>query len=107
MPFPAIAGGAVVAAPFVTRAATRFSPALINRAAQILQGKIMPEDIRLFGKFAELVERGKAKGNLGETGRTIQSFVKNVFGREAGGWSNLQVKQAIDLLLQQKGIYGR
>lgn len=107
MPLPAIAGGAVLAAPFVTRAATRFSPALINRAAQILQGKIMPEDIRLFGKFAELVERGKDKGNLGETGRTIQSFITNAFGSQARTWSNLDVKKALDLLLQQKGIYGR
>lgn len=80
----------------------KVSSPLMNRATKLVKGKIMPQDIQTFGKFGEMVETGKARGNLGQVGQDVQSFIGNVFGeRAARTWSNKQVKEALDLLLKQ------
>lgn len=53
------------------------SPIEINKAAVKMRsnptGRVALDDVRLLGKFGELVETGKGRNNLGETGATIQS----------------------------------
>lgn len=76
----------------------------ITKAAQLLKnqrGAVSPFDIRTIGKFGELVETGKASGNMGELGQTIQSLITNLFGTQAKDWGNKKVKTALDLLLKE------
>lgn len=88
-----------------TRAPQQVNPAVIKNAVALLRGKITPSDRDLFGKFAQSVETNKARGNLGETGQLIQSFIQNAFGKESANWNNRTVKNALDMLL--KGIDSR
>lgn len=83
----------------VVQGAKAANPA-VQSAIKILRGKITPADRELFGKFAQLVETNKARGNLGQTGQTIQSFIENAFGPQAANWNNKTVKSALDMLLQ-------
>ena len=85
-------------------AITRITPQLVNQALKDFSkfgGRITPQNIQDLGKFAQLVETNKARGALGQAGQRTQGFVDAVFGRQVtGGFSNKQVKEAIDMLLQ-------
>lgn len=76
------------------------SPEMIQSAIQLLQGNLNKEDVKTIGNFAQAVETGKDKGNLGETGKTMQSLTENVFGKQAANWSNKQIKNAWDQVMQ-------
>lgn len=79
-------------------------PQLIAQAAKLLQGKITPEDIATIGRFAKLVEQGRAKGNLGVTGQHIASLASNIFGKQYEYLSNPVIKTALDQVLQRMKI---
>ena len=67
--------------------------------------QLTKEDIQTIGKFSEKVESNKARGNLGELGQTIHSLVTNLFGNQAQSWSNVQIKNALDQVVE--GAYNR
>lgn len=81
------------------------SPIEINKAAVKMRsnptGRVLPEDVNVMGKFGELVETGKGRNNLGETGATIQSLITSLFGNKAKDWSNKQIKIALDEVLKR------
>ena len=89
--------------PYVAKA----TPQLINMAVKLLKGmgSGRKEDIANVGRFAEIVQSGKYKGNLGQLGQTINSFTENIFGKEAGNWTNPVIKNALDQVMQK--LYGR
>jgi hypothetical protein len=85
----------------VIRGAT---PKMIQSAIGLLKNRLQPEDVNTIGQFAEKVEKGQDKGNLGDLGKTMQSLTTNVFGQPAANWSNKQIKNAFDLVV--KGVAG-
>jgi len=62
-----------------------------------------PEVRNLVGKFAQIVEDNPNanRKNLGELGEYIQSLGEAVFGKEASNLTNKQLKNALDLIMQQ------
>ena len=85
--------------PGVNKAKFLVNPKKIAQLRKVLR----PDDVKLLGRFAELVETGKAKGNLGELGKTVQSLTENIFGKKAAGLSNKQIKNLWDLHLTKVG----
>lgn len=81
--------------------AQRASKADLNAKPQLT-----PEDINTFGQFAQKVETGKSRANMGTLGQTIQSVITNLFGNKAANWTNQQVKDALDQYTQ-KNYKGR
>ena len=79
-------------------------PQIIMRAAQLLQGKIRPDDISTINRFIQLAKHNKAKGNLGVLGQDIQSLSKDVFGRAYGGYQNTAIANALNQVMQKLGI---
>lgn len=81
------------------------SPIEINKAAKLMRsnpvGRVNLDDMRVIGKFGELVETGKGRNNLGETGKTIQSLITDLFGSKAKDWTNKQIKVALDEVLKR------
>ncbi len=69
-----------------------------------MSGKLTKEDVNTIGNFAQAVETGKDKKNLGQLGNTMQSLTENVFGKKAANWSNKQIKNAWDQVTQ--GVLG-
>ncbi len=82
---------------------TKMTAPALEPAIQLLRNKLRPEDINLIGKFAEIVETGGGKKELGQVGSDMSSLVKNVFGKNAETWSNQKVKNVFDLVLQKIG----
>jgi hypothetical protein len=98
--FPAGRVGAVGA-----KGAQAVSPQLLKQATKLLKGRITKDDVNVIGRFGEMVETGKGRNNLGETGQIIQSLVQNIFGSKSKDWNNQTVKNALDQVV--KGAYGR
>ena len=79
------------------------TPSVIAQAIAFLRsggGKLLPQDINTIGKFAQFVEQGRSKGNLGQTGQYIQSLSDNLFGKQYGYMTNPILKRAFDLVVQ-------
>lgn len=75
------------------------TPAMVQNAIQLLQGKLNKDDVDIIGRFAQAVETGKGKKDLGIVGHVMQSLTENVFGKKAANWSNVQIKNAFDQIL--------
>jgi len=73
------------------------------RRVAMLRRVLRPEDIRIIGRFAELVESGKDRKALGELGTIVQSLTENVFGSKARNLTNKQIKNIWDLHLNAVG----
>jgi len=73
------------------------------RRVAMLRRVLRPEDIRIIGRFAELVESGKDRKALGELGTIVQSLTENVFGSKARNLTNKQIKNIWDLHLSAVG----
>lgn len=76
------------------------TPAMIQKAVSYLKGNLNKDDIKTIGSFAQKIEEGKGKSNLGELGKTMQSMTEDAFGKQAGNWSNKQIKDAWDMVVQ-------
>ena len=78
-------------------------PNIIAQAIALLRsggGKLLSQDRNTIGRFAQLVEQGRSKGNLGQTGQHIQSLSDNIFGKQYGYMTNPILKRALDLVVQ-------
>lgn len=84
-------------------AGIRINNARAEQAVNLLRNRLTPSDVDTIGRFAEVVETGGGKRNLGELGQTIHSLAKNVFGKDAVNWSNEKIKNAFDLVLGKIG----
>lgn len=67
-----------------------------------------PEDRTIIGRFAQLVETGKGKNNLGELGETIHSMAGNLFGQKnTANMTSKQLKNLFDLALKVADSRGK
>lgn len=83
--------------------ASPFAKSTAQTIAKRFAPKLTKEDIKLIGRFAEIVESKGPKADLGDVGKTVQSLAENMFGRDAATWGNAKLKNAFDLVLQKIG----
>ena len=86
---------------------TKYTPEMVKQAAKLLKGRIKPEDMQIMGRFAEMMDKGKGRGNLGQTGVDIQRIAEQIWGKQAANWSNKTINDALNMVNQRlfKGNY--
>lgn len=64
------------------------------------------EDRNLIGRFAEMVDKAGTNANrknMGQVGNDVEVLAKHLFGNQSGGWTNKELRDAFDYVMERVG----